>query len=109
LNHKFDSTAAGLYQIIHPTFVSLCKMNGYSRFDKRTQDAMAIDLIAGKDALAEVDMGEFANAVKKCSSVWASLPGGDSGQHENRLALLSKYFTDAGGVILGVDNDNPSA
>lgn len=100
-NARFDSTAAGAFQIIWPTFVNLCKQKGYTDFGKDTQRAMAIDLIAGKDALASVDSGQFADAVFRCREVWASLPGGDSGQHEQHFNDLMAFYVTAGGTVSG--------
>ncbi|CAM5999274.1 unnamed protein product [Sphagnum balticum] len=99
LNTDFDSTAAGRYQIIHPTFLGLCKQYGYTDFTPNTQDEMAIDLINGRGALQDIEDGNFASAVQKCSAEWASLPGGDSGQHENKLAVLQQAYIDAGGAL----------
>ena len=99
LDRDFNSTAAGRYQIIYPTFLGLCKQYGYKDFTPNTQDEMAIDLINGRGALQDIEDGNFAAAVQKCSAEWASLPGGDSGQHENKLVVLQKAYTDAGGVL----------
>lgn len=98
-NRKLDSTAAGRYQIIHGTWFSLCRKLGVSDFSPETQDKMAIELIRGRDALDDVNAGNFEDAVTACSEEWASLPGGDSGQHENSLALLQQYYTNAGGIL----------
>lgn len=100
-NKRFDSTAAGLGQIIYPTFVGLCKNYGYSDFSKATQCSMIVDLINERHALEDVDNGNFNSAVLKCAAEWASLPGGTSGQHQQRLTVLQDYFTNAGGIIAG--------
>lgn len=99
LNHALDSTAAGRYQIIHPTFVSLCSHFGFTDFAPDTQDRMAIDLITGRSAMPFIESGNFALAVQKCATEWASLPGGTSGQHENQLAQLQQVYLDAGGSL----------
>jgi len=98
LNKQFDSTAAGAYQIIHPTFIGLCEHGGYTDFTPETQDKMAVDLITGREALDDVNAGNFENAVAKCSAEWASLPGGNSGQHSNSINLLWLYYTKNGGT-----------
>jgi muramidase (phage lysozyme) len=99
LNQALDSTAAGLYQINYPTYKTLVVQTGLSDFSPSTQDAMAIQLIANKGALADVDAGNFASAVQKCSSVWASLPGNSYGQPTNSLSTLSAWFQQAGGIL----------
>lgn len=97
LNSALDSTAAGLYQINHPTWLTLCRQTGLSDFSPATQDAMAIQLITNKGALADVDEGNFTSAVSKCASVWASLPGNSYGQPTNSLSTLASWFASAGG------------
>ena len=103
-NKQFNSTAAGLLQIIYPTWLGLCKNYGFTDFGKQTQVEMGIKLITERHAIDDVDNGNFAIAVQKCSAEWASLPGGDSGQHQNQLTLLAQYFTNAGGVINGASS-----
>lgn len=99
LNRAMDSTAAGLYQINYPTFQTVSRQTGLTDFSPSTQDAMAIQLITNKGALSDVDAGDFASAVSKCSAVWASLPGNTYGQPTNALAKLQTWFENAGGVI----------
>lgn len=98
LNSNFNSTAAGRYQIIYPTFKGLCENNGYTDFSPLTQDDMALSLITARGALEDVDHGNFEAAVLKCSPEWASFPGGDSGQPENKMTVLKRYFVQSGGM-----------
>jgi len=99
LNQQYDSTAAGLYQINHPTWLTLVKQTGLSDFSPATQDAMAIQLITNKGALADVDAGNFASAVQKCGPVWASLGYNSYGQPTNALSSLQSWFESAGGTV----------
>ncbi len=99
LNQAFDSTAAGLYQINHPTWLTLCKQTGLSDFSPATQDAMAIQLITNKGALADVDAGNFAAAVQACGPVWASLGYNNYGQPTNQLETLQAWYQAAGGTV----------
>lgn len=99
LNQALDSTAAGLYQINHPTWLTLCSQTGLSDFSPATQDAMAIQLITNKGALSDVDAGNFASAVQKCGPVWASLGYNSYGQPTNALATLQSWFQSAGGTV----------
>lgn len=99
-NHLFNSTAAGRYQIIFPTWQRLCIRLGETDFQPPTQDAMAASLVADDcHALGMVQNGSFALAVNACSGEWASLPGSTSGQHENILTNLAAVYKKAGGVI----------
>lgn len=97
LNHQFDSTAAGLYQIIFPTWNRLVAQKGYKDFSPASQDAACIDLITGRGAIDLVDNGNFEEAVQRCCEEWASLPGGGSGQHQNTIEFLEQIYADAGG------------
>lgn len=99
LNQQYDSTAAGLYQINHPTWLTLCKQTGLSDFSPATQDAMAIQLITNKGALADVDAGNFQSAVQKCGPVWASLGFNSYGQNTNPISSLQAWFQAAGGNV----------
>jgi muramidase (phage lysozyme) len=99
LNSALNSTAAGLYQINHPTWLTLVKQTGLSDFSPATQDAMAIQLITNKGALADVDAGNFQSAVQKCGPVWASLGYNNYAQPTNALASLTAWFQAAGGVV----------
>jgi lysozyme len=93
------SSAAGRYQILRRTFDALAAKLGTQGFAPDVQDAMAIELIAERGALADVRAGRFADAVHKCRRIWASLPGAGYDQHETTLARLAQAFTAAGGTI----------
>jgi muramidase (phage lysozyme) len=99
LNQALDSTAAGLYQINYPTWQTLSRQTGLTDFSPSTQDSMALQLVSNKGALSDVDAGNFASAVQKCSGVWASLPGNSYGQPTNTLATLQSWFENAGGIL----------
>ena len=93
------STAAGRYQIIMPTWL-ICKAAlKLHDFSPRSQDLAALYLVKKRGALANVESGDIAAAVAKCRNEWASLPGGDSGQPQRRLAALLQTFTEAGGYL----------
>ncbi len=97
-NAKFNSTAAGRYQINWPTYQTVSGQTGLTDFSPDTQDAMAIQLCANKGALADIDAGNIQAAIAKCAPVWASLAGAGYGQHENSMTNLVAWFTNAGGV-----------
>ncbi|WP_320206219.1 glycoside hydrolase family 24 protein [Burkholderia anthina] len=97
-NAKFNSTAAGRYQINWPTYQTVSRQTGLTDFSPDTQDAMALQLCSNKGALDDIDAGNIQAAIAKCAPVWASLAGAGYGQHENSMTNLVAWFTNAGGV-----------
>lgn len=98
-NKVSDSTAAGRYQFLYKTWEALKAMLDLPDFSPTSQDAGAIELIKERDALDDVEAGNFTSAVEKCSNIWASLPGNNYGQRENTLANLQEAYTRAGGTL----------
>lgn len=98
-NKQFNSTAAGRYQIIFPTWEGLRKKFGYTNFGPAEQDAGATELIKEVGALSYVSSGQLDRAIAMCGRLWASLAGAGSGQHENSLAYLKQAYTASGGQI----------
>ena len=94
----WTSTAAGRYQILYKTWQYLCTKLGLSDFSPATQDAMALELIAEKAALSDVQAGNFADAVAKCAKTWASLPGSPYGQPTHPLSTLATVYASNGGT-----------
>ncbi len=99
LGHGLESSAAGRYQILAHIFDYYKKTLNLSDFSPSSQDVIALQLIRERHALDDVEAGNFANAVAKCSSAWASLPGANYGQHENRLSYLTGVYQKAGGNV----------
>jgi muramidase (phage lysozyme) len=86
------STAAGRYQILSRYFDAYKKILKLPDFSPASQDKIALQLIHECRALDEIDSGDIEEAIKLCRSRWASLPGADYGQHENKLDdLLAAY------------------
>lgn len=93
------STAAGRYQLLARYFDAYKELLHLLDFSPASQDKIALQLIRECHALDDIDTGRFAQAVKKCKSRWASLPGAGFGQHENTLDVLQLAYIDAGGVV----------
>ena len=104
------STAAGKYQIRAPIFDAYKKQLNLPDFSPDSQDKIALQLIRECHALDDIDAGKFVQAVAKCSSRWASLPGNNYGQRQNTLLFLQKAYVDAGGYLSadGVANESAS-
>jgi muramidase (phage lysozyme) len=93
------STAAGAYQIIRPTWVALKHALGLHDFGPDAQDAAATRLIYDAGAIDLVNGGQVADAIARCSGIWASLPGSTSGQPQQKLADLISAYADKGGAF----------
>jgi len=99
LNSKLKSTAAGRYQLLARYFDHYKKLLSLPDFSAPSQDAIAIQQIKECKALNDVDEGNFEKAIKKCSNIWASFPGNNYGQHQQKLSALQNVYTEAGGMI----------
>lgn len=92
------SSAAGAYQIIKGTWLSVRKSLALPDFGPASQDAAAVELIRRRGALEAVKAGRFSEAVSKCRNEWASLPGNYAGQGQRSIGTLAQWFSEAGGV-----------
>jgi len=93
------STAAGRYQLLYKYWIAYCIRLKLNDFSPITQDIIALQQIKECKAIDDINNGNFEEAIKKCSRIWASLPGAGYGQHENKLDKLKIAYIDAGGVI----------
>jgi lysozyme len=93
------STAAGAYQIIRPTWISLRDRLRLPDFRAPSQNAAATELIRQAGALDLVNTGQVADAISRCRGIWASLPGSVSGQPQAKMADLLDFYVTAGGAF----------
>lgn len=93
------STAAGRYQLLARYFDAYKKQLKLPDFSPASQDAIALQQIKEQGAIPDIEAGRFAEAVRKCRNIWASLPGAGYGQHEQSLAVLQKAYIAAGGTL----------
>ncbi len=91
------STAAGRYQILARYFDHYRTSLNLPDFGPRSQDLIALRLIEECHAMHAIDVGDFEDAVHRCRSRWASLPGAGYGQHENEMDDLRTAYLAAGG------------
>ncbi len=94
------STAAGRYQILARYYDVYKAQLKLPDFSPRSQDLIAIQLIRECKALDDIDTGRIADALGKCKSRWASLPGAGYGQHEHKVDTLIAVFKRRGGIII---------
>ncbi|TLX65055.1 lysozyme [Stutzerimonas nosocomialis] len=95
------STAAGRYQILARYWdayrVSLNLTGGFTPVN---QDRIALQLIRECRAVDDIKAGRIAEAIHKCRSRWASLPGAGYGQHEHKVGPLLAAYSRAGGALV---------
>lgn len=93
------STAAGRYQILERYFDAYKAQLHLPDFSPHSQDLIALQMIHKVGADTLINEGEFEQAIQKCSSRWASLPGAKYGQHTNDMAHLKAYYENVGGLV----------
>ncbi len=95
---KYDSTAAGAYQITKTNwndlaFVNWRKIHKINDFSKRSQDIYCAYLIIIKrKAFKLITEGKVKDAIHKCRQEWASFPNSGYGQREEKLDKYQKEF-----------------
>ena len=97
--HPFGlfSTAAGRYQFILRTWLTLDHKLSLPDFGPASQDAAALELIRERDAITLILDGNVQQAISLCSNIWASLPGNDYDQGAHSMGTLLTWY-DAQGV-----------
>lgn len=93
------STAAGRYQILARIFDAYKPTLNLRDFGKISQDKIAIKLINECGASKDIVDGRIREAIAKCASRWASLPGAGYGQREHKMENLVERFVVCGGVV----------
>lgn len=91
------STAAGAYQIIKPTWLSLKAKLTLPDFTAPSQDDAAVQLIKEAHALDLVFAGRIGDAITACRGIWASLPGSSANQPQKSFAELINVYGNSGG------------
>lgn len=95
-----SSTAAGRYQILARYWDHYrASLNLRGGFIPENQDRVALQLIRECRALDDIKAGRIEQAIHKCRSRWASLPGAGYGQHEHKVGPLLVAYSSAGGVL----------
>jgi muramidase (phage lysozyme) len=94
-----ESTAAGRYQLLERYYDYYKKTLNLPDFSPDSQDRIALQQIGEKQALNDINTGNISLSIKLCSSIWASLPGNDYGQHQNTIEALVDTFTQFGGQV----------
>lgn len=96
---SITSTAAGRYQFLRRTWVTLQARLSLPDFGPASQDAAAVELIRERGALNDVYAGRLSVAVDKVRKIWASLPGAGYSQPEKNINALAGAYVQAGGTL----------
>ncbi len=99
ISARLQSTAAGRYQLLARYFDTYSRLLGLKDFSPASQDAIALQQIKERGALADIEAGNFRAALARIANIWASLPGAGYGQRENELVALEQAYTQAGGTL----------
>ena len=92
LNPPAFSTAAGRYQVLAHYFAAYKQQLDLPDFSPTSQDAVAVQQIKERRALALIESGNVEAAIAACSNIWASFPGNAYGQGgHGMVALLGHY------------------
>lgn len=92
---KIKSTAAGRYQILQGIYDHYAKKLGLKDFSPASQDAIAIELIRERGAIALIEAGKIPEAVNRVRRIWASLPNAGYGQNEHSIQRVLGWYNDA--------------
>jgi len=93
------STASGRYQFLVKYWSHYKAQLNLPDFSPESQDKWALQLIKECKALEDIYAGRIEEAITKCRSRWASLPGAGYGQHENSMEKLVTAYKTAGGSV----------
>lgn len=96
---RIVSSAAGRYQILGRFWDVYKKQLKLPDFGHASQDAVALQLIRECRATDDIEAGRIPQAIAKCRSRWASLPGAGYGQPEHKLEDLVGAYKRAGGTL----------
>ena len=91
------STAAGRYQLLARWYDPYRRLLKLPDFSPASQDAIALQQIRERGALADIQAGRLREAITKCRNIWASLPGAGYGQHEHTFEQLRARYLLCGG------------
>lgn len=96
------STAAGAYQAIKPTWNAFTRAVGKRDFSPAAQNEFAAWLLKQVGAFTDAQKGNFARALHKASTQWASLPGSTAGQPTISFERALQVYAQNGGIALDV-------
>ena len=92
LNPPEYSTAAGRYQLLYRYWIPYKAQLQLKDYSPASQDAVAIQQMKERGAVALIAAGDIQGAIAACSNIWASFPGNGYRQGGKTVGeLLEKY------------------
>lgn len=98
-----SSTAAGAYQILSRYWDHYKDTLDLPDFGPLSQDIYAIQQLREQRALELIKEGRIAEAIERCSNIWASFPGAGYGQHEQSMVRMLHAYKTARGDMCSDD------
>ena|SRR5882672_3360505 len=89
------SSAAGRYQYIYPTWQEDAGAIGIADFSPESQDRVLIQSLKRLGGYELICNNDIMGALDKLCETWASLPGGHSGQPQNKARDLIAAYNQA--------------
>lgn len=98
-----SSTAAGRPQILSRYWDHYKEFLDLPDFGPVSQDLYAIQQLREQRALPLIQEGRIADAIERCSNIWASFPGAGYGQHEQSMQRMLHEYQRARGELCDAD------
>jgi len=92
-----ESTAAGRYQILYRWWRPYQAELKLPDFSPSSQDAVAIQQMKERGAIALIGTGDIEGAIRACGSIWASFPNNNYGQGGKTMDELLTKFAELSG------------
>lgn len=89
-----ESTAAGRYQLLYRYWKVYKGQLGLADYSPASQDAVAIQQMKERGAIALIGTGDIQGAINACSNIWASFPNNNYGQGGKSMAELMQKFSE---------------
>ena len=91
---ELASTAAGRYQLLAHYWKAYKAQLCLSDYSPASQDAVAIQQMSERKAIAMIEAGDISGAIQACSNIWASFPSSLYDQPHHPLATLVAKYND---------------
>lgn len=95
LMEQVNSSAAGRYQYIYPTWTDDAAAAGVHDFSPESQDRVLMQTLHRIGAYDHIIRDDIVGAINVAHETWASLPGSTSGQPQQKLRDVIAAYNEA--------------